>query len=81
MSNTNNVLGINPDNVWSFEFKTSNPDFQYHVEVLQTHRHHFTGELMRYVRMDHIGFGKAESFFDYLNEKEWADILSKRTVG
>ena len=68
------------NDIWCFEFKTSNPDFQYYVEVVHTHKHHFTGETMRYVRMDHVSFGKSESFYEFLNEAEWDEILSKRVV-
>lgn len=80
MTNIKTCNIAKPEDIWSFEFRTTNPDFQYYVEVVHTHKHHFTGEIMRYVRMDHISFGKSETFYDFLNEEEWADILSRRIV-
>lgn len=80
MSNVNATTSTNPDDIWCFEFKTSESGFQYYVEVVHTHKHHYTGELMRYVRMDTVSFGKSESFYDFLDEEEWAKILSERVV-
>lgn len=71
----------NSNDIWCIEIADEDiPGGRVRYEVVNTHRHPYTGETMRYIRSDWVNsFSKAgETTYDYYNETEWENLLSKR---
>lgn len=78
MSNISNIFENDP---WWFEIEDEYSGRDW-IEVIDTHRHHYTGEIMHYIRRDWVDRNTKEavSSYDYYNETEWQELLSRRIV-
>jgi hypothetical protein len=63
--------------VYCFEMLCPNGDKTF-VEVVNTCKHHFTGETMRYCRFDEVCDDEAQSWYAFVNEAQWTNYLSWR---
>lgn len=69
----------NINDIWCIEIADEYSGRDY-LEVVNTHRHHYTGEIMRYIRRDWVDPLTKESVttYEYYNETEWEELVSKR---
>ena len=77
MDNTTEKTTEQPKDIYCFEMMVPNGTKIY-IEVVNTCKHHYTGETMRYCRFDVIDDGKSESWYEFVNETKWIDLLSRR---
>lgn len=67
--------------IWSLEVK---PDQEHvlceYIIVMNTCRHHYTGEMMRYIRRDYIADLTNQSYseYEFVNEAQWEALLARR---
>lgn len=75
MSNVKEAALAKP--VYRFEILDTNGEKTF-IEVVNTCKHHYTGETMRYCRFDEVYNGVPHSRYEFVNEAQWAIYLSWR---
>ena len=62
-----------------FEMELSDGTREF-VEVINTCKHHYTNESMRFVRIHRMVDGVAKMEYTFINENEWNRMLARRVI-
>ena len=69
-----------PVAIWSFEIVDQNGIKQF-IQVVNRCLHYYTGETMRYIRRHYVEQdGRSVCVYEFVNEAEWANLLTMRVV-